>query len=406
VDTASGPIEMVFRDRMLSDLIGFTYAHWDPREAAADFVNRVRGARRALPEGESALVTVILDGENCWESYAEDGIPFLSELYRMLEADPEIEAVTVSEALARVPTASRLDRVAVGSWIRADLAIWVGHEEKNRAWAELHRARQAVADSGAGGEAAASAMEEIYAAEASDWFWWYGDDHPTVHRETFDRLFRSRLLRAYRHLGVAPPRALARSLRTDGRDAARAGGPERRGAGDIPFIRPTVDGRETDFFEWRDAVLYDMAGAAGTMHRGSGLLRAVRFGTDGCDLYVRVDVEGGGPIADGDASIAIQLEGDEERVARIPLSVAGSGAPSWTGRDVVAPARDPGAYALGSILEVRLNLDACGWSPDRTVRFRVHLERGNRSEEVAPHAGWLELLLPPEDPRVALWSAL
>jgi hypothetical protein len=249
-------------------------------------------------------------------------------------------------------------------------------------------------------------MEEIYAAEASDWFWWYGDDHPTVHRDTFDRLFRLRLLRAYRHLGADPPRTLLQSLRTGGLETAGADGPERRVARDVPFIRPTVDGRETDFFEWRDAVLYDMAGAAGTMHRGSGVLRAVRFGTDGAELYVRVDLESGGPISEGNASIAILLEGEEERMARIPLSSAGSGAPTWTGRNVAAPGRDPGAYALGSILEVRLNLDACGWSADRTVRFRVLLERGNRSEEVAPHAGWLELRLPPEDPRVALWSAL
>ena len=76
----------------------------------------------------SPIVTVILDGENCWESYEEDGNPFLEELYRRIGADPEIEAVTVSEALERVPPppTSSFGRIPVGSWIRDDLASGSG----------------------------------------------------------------------------------------------------------------------------------------------------------------------------------------------------------------------------------------------------------------------------------------
>jgi hypothetical protein len=405
VETAAGPIEMLFRDRTLSDLIGFTYARWEPGDAAADFVGRVRGIRGALPGVDSPLVTVILDGENCWESYADDGVPFLSELYRLLEADPEIETVTVSEALERIPVASRLDRVPVGSWIRADLAIWVGHPEKNRAWEELHRARQAVAESAAGEAAAAGALEEIYAAEASDWLWWYGDDHHSAHRETFDRLFRARLLKAYRLLGVAAPASLLQSLRAVAPQPAGAPGPGRPEPEGIPVIHPTLDGRETDYFEWKDAILYDVAGAAGTMHRVSGALRAIRFGTDGSDLYLRLDLED--KVATHlDASVAILFAGADERLARVPLTSAGSGIPAWSGPDVEASAPDPGAYALGEILEVRLPLRLCGKGPERSIRFRVVVERGGRAEEVAPHVGWLEFHLPPEDPRVKLWSAL
>ncbi|HEY6221026.1 MAG TPA: glycoside hydrolase family 57 protein, partial [Candidatus Eisenbacteria bacterium] len=214
VETGAGPIAMVFRDRALSDLIGFTYARWDPAPAADDFLRRVREAGRSVPPGSSPLVTVILDGENCWEFYPDDGRQFLSALYERLQNDSDIDPVTVSEALERVPATERLERVPVGSWIRADLGIWVGHPEKNRAWEELGAARRAVAAAmKSNREAAERALEELYVAEGSDWFWWYGDDHPSAHRGELDRLFRARLIRAYRFLGMDAPPSLQTSLR-------------------------------------------------------------------------------------------------------------------------------------------------------------------------------------------------
>src|SRR6266850_3219217 len=98
VETGAGPIAMVFRDRALSDLIGFTYARWDPTNAADDFLRRVLEAGRSAPPRPSPLVTVILDGENCWETYPDDGRAFLSALYERLQRERDIEPVTVSEA--------------------------------------------------------------------------------------------------------------------------------------------------------------------------------------------------------------------------------------------------------------------------------------------------------------------
>lgn len=399
VETDAGPVSMLFRDRTLSDRIGFTYARWDPRAAAEDFVGRVHAARAECPEGESPIVTVILDGENCWESYEEDGNPFLEALYRRIDADPEIEAVTVSEALERVPPASRLRGVPVGSWIRDDLAIWIGHPEKNRAWEELRRARDAVAQAAAAGNVGApAALEEIYAAEASDWFWWYGDDHPTIHADVLDRLFRARLLSAYRRLGAPAPMSLLQSLRGDGQggDGVIGGGAE----GALQS-RPTIDGRETDFYEWRGAALYEPAGGSGSMHQASAVLRAIRYGLDGADLFVRVDWDRG-RAPDGWV-VAIALEEPPEGAARIPLRSKAAG-PAWPPNDR-KPKADPGEYSVDEIAEIRLPLDPGGGGLSSMVRFRVVLEREGRPEEVAPHSGRFELRLPPES-RGTQWSAL
>jgi len=361
VETGAGPIGMVFRDRALSDLIGFAYARWDPAQAAEDFLRRVREAGRSVPPRSSPVVTVILDGENCWEFYPDDGRPFLSALYERLQNDPDIEAVTVSEALERVPATERLERVPVGSWIRADLGIWVGHPEKNRAWEELGAARGAVATAmKSNREAAERALDELYAAEGSDWFWWYGDDHPSAHRDELDRLFRARLIGAYRSLGLDAPSSLQTSLR----EAAPGG----KSA----------------------AVIYRPEGAAGTAHRVSGAVRAIRYDTDGKAIRIQVELARKASEESG-ASVAIVLAGSPEREARAPLGKAGEGPVEWTEAGPPGGAPEPGTYTVGEAVEIRIPAPRLGSEVSDRVRFRVVLRGGGEPEEVAPLTGWFEV---------------
>jgi alpha-amylase/alpha-mannosidase (GH57 family) len=424
VETARGPIAMLFRDRKLSDLIGFTYAHWDPEHAAHDFYSRVRNAREAVRPGEIPIVTVILDGENCWESYANDGEPFLRTLYGLLDSGGDVRAVTVSEALARVSPGGRLHHVPVGSWIRSDLGIWVGHPDKTHAWEELGAARSALdraRRAGADAAAAREAREEILAAEASDWFWWYGDDHPSEHRHEFDALFRARLIRAYEAIGAAVPASLQENLREDasvegfapGGEGMEADLPDRPA---VPYVRPIVDGRETEFFEWRRAALYRAAGAMGNMHRASALLREVRFGTDGKALHVRLDFVSRASELRG-ASVSLFFPGPPERTVRAMWAGAGRGSPEWvpeeTGEDRRPEsgegggpeAGEPGSYAVDEIAEISLPLARFGQRPGR-VRFRVRLECQGSGEEIAPGSGWFLLPLPEHDLDLAIWTAL
>ncbi len=371
VETGAGPIALVFRDRTLSDLIGFTYARWDPAHAADDFIRRVMEARQSAPEGPAPLVTVLLDGENCWETYPEDGHPFLSALYERLQSDGEIEAVTVSEALANTPPTERLQHVPVGSWIRADLGIWVGNAEKNRAWEELGAARRAVAETlPTNPEAAKGAIEELYAAEASDWFWWYGDDHPSAHRAEFDRLFRGRLIRAYKVLDLDAPATLQRSLRGS---------------------TPEEAGNE-----------YRPAGAVGTAHRASGAMRSVRYEADVEAIHVRVELVRAAEAERG-ASVAIVFAGTPERRAKIPLGSPGTGAVEWAGP--VGDAASQGTYAAGRVVEIWIPWAAAGERRGEGSRFRVILERGGKDEEFAPLSGWFQIGRPHSGPPLPASSA-
>lgn len=75
VDTKSGPVTLFFRDHEISDLIGFVYSSVAPEAAAASLIDRIRRAGRSTGD-RPAVVSVILDGENAWEFYPQNGRPF------------------------------------------------------------------------------------------------------------------------------------------------------------------------------------------------------------------------------------------------------------------------------------------------------------------------------------------
>jgi alpha-amylase/alpha-mannosidase (GH57 family) len=211
--TPHGDVRMLFRDHGLSDAIGFVYQSWPAEPAVDDFVGKLRaiGAHCAGVDGGQAIVPIILDGENAWEHYAGGGRPFLRALYRRLAEAPDIEPVTMHEATSGEVTP--LTRLFAGSWIHADFGIWIGHADDRRAWTQLGQARARLEAHRAEitAEAAAEAMDALQAAEGSDWFWWYGDDHSSAHDRDFDALFRRHLRRAWRAMGVEPPEELHRT---------------------------------------------------------------------------------------------------------------------------------------------------------------------------------------------------
>ena len=136
-------LHFFFRDHELSDAIGFVYASWDPEEAAKDFIRKLHAIRDGIKDKSNPhVVSVILDGENCWEYYAQDGLPFLRALYAKLSADPTLQTVRASDYLDRGREPKTLPKLWSGSWINANFAIWIGHREDNQAWDLLYRTRQ------------------------------------------------------------------------------------------------------------------------------------------------------------------------------------------------------------------------------------------------------------------------
>ncbi|MBS1913770.1 MAG: glycoside hydrolase [Bacteroidetes bacterium] len=289
--TPFGKLWMLFRDHELSDAIGFVYSGWDPDAAAHDFYNRLLHIRSRIVEelGEEhlryALVPVILDGENCWEFYLHNGRPFLEALYRLLSESQEIGTTTVHDALAGATAgdARHLHHLRAGSWVGGTFKIWIGHEEDNRAWDALAEAREALlaAHGRLSPDAFAAGMEEIYIAEGSDWFWWFGDENMASNRDDFDALFRMHLREVYRIIGTEPPEHLSDPIMQSGRVSRVVSQGSR--------ISPAMDGARASSGTWQGAGWFSMKEAGGAMHRASVSERRILFGTDGTRLYVRFD---------------------------------------------------------------------------------------------------------------------
>jgi alpha-amylase/alpha-mannosidase (GH57 family) len=192
-----------FRDRDLSDRVGFQYATRDPEESVAELL--AAAAKRA---GDRVL-TIALDGENPWEGWADAGAAFRQRLYRGLRAGP-IRGITLDAAVERKPV-GRVSKLHTGSWIGANLGIWIGHEQDHTAWRLLGDARRAIEQ--APPELAGRALEKLLPAEGSDWTWWYGDEFTSPFDALFDELFRTHVRAAWEALERSPPPALYRHIR-------------------------------------------------------------------------------------------------------------------------------------------------------------------------------------------------
>lgn len=206
VPTKSGEVTLFARDRELSDAIGFSYADRDPKRAAEDFVRLLEERRRAIlaHDGEEALddavISIILDGENCWEFYRNNGEDFLLALGENLSKGA-YELVTFDDVVQE-QRRHTLPNIVAGSWIDGTFGVWIGSPTKNLAWSLLRRARQAVRDSGHETE---FDVDRILGTEASDWFWWYDERHVAPNSSEFDDLFRSRLRAMFAEAAVDVP---------------------------------------------------------------------------------------------------------------------------------------------------------------------------------------------------------
>ena len=342
----------IFRDHVLSDRIGFVYQSMDGREAAEDLIRRLQVAYERLGREagshvgvltEPYLVSIILDGENCWESYPDYGDPFLHHLYQRLSEETTIETVTVSDYLERfppretVPSTSPFDpstrpfdfaqdklragpsttlrasfaqdklrtgeHLATGSWIGGNLETWIGEAEQNRAWEVLGRVREELvawqeATPGAGFDVLEDAWRHIYIAEGSDWFWWYYSRNVSGRDQLFDRAFRQHLSRVYYAIGRPVPPWLTEPIQglTERQDYRPPSG----------YIVPRFSAAAEAGLEWTRAGFLEPVVSAGSMQRTDWVLRRLYFGYNPTALCFRLEARAAlGPY---DVSLFLVIE--------------------------------------------------------------------------------------------------
>lgn len=219
-------VNCFFRDDGLSDLIGFTYSTWHADDAVNNLIHNLENIAKSCPDRTNAVVSIIMDGENAWEHYPENGYYFLSALYKKLSSHTDLRMTTFGDVIAEKCEPLALDKMVAGSWVYGSFSTWIGDKDKNRGWDMLCTAKKdfdrVVKQRHLKGEALARVERQLAVCEGSDWFWWFGDYNPSDSVADFDHLFRRHLATLYDMLGEPLPPDLDRVISRGG--GAPAGG--------------------------------------------------------------------------------------------------------------------------------------------------------------------------------------
>jgi len=406
VEEQGKSLQIVFRDHAMSDQIGFHYQRYAPQHAVDDFIGKLEAIGTATHGNAGhrpTLVSIILDGENCWEYYPNAGVDFLRGVYRRAAEHPKIRPMRIGDYLAGYPAADKIGHLFPGSWIQHNFGIWIGHPECNRAWDLLHETRQwltaVAARKSKPADQIARAKEELMIAEGSDWFWWFGDSHTSAQDGLFDRLFRKHLQNVYAVLGEQPPGELMRPISQGHRPAQVYTEP-------TGLLSVKVDGRRR-YFEWINAGHYVAGGSRGAMTMVTqGYVSDLYFGFDTERLLVRLDARGG-PFREQLSEVPamrlvfLQPEGFELVVKN----------PSRKSPEVRL--RRQGAVMAGShaeaaadqLFEMAVPFRSIARKTDEPVHFYVELLKDDQPIERIPHEGAIETSVPSPDYELMMWQA-
>lgn len=349
-DKNGNRVAVFFRDWTLSDKVGFTYSGMPGKNAAQDFIDRLENIRTELKEQGAEgphIVSVILDGENAWENYDNDGKEFLNSLYQLLSESETIQTITPAEYLRLYPEQRSLEKLFPGAWFSPNYDTWIGEGEEKTAWNYLVQTRFDLSkydiskSRQASPEAVTLAQDYMYLAEGSDWFWWYGSDQDSGQDEYFDQGFRALLAKVYESLGepvpsfvnvpIIPKRPVTADVNVNG------------------LSTPTIDGK-TATGEWDNAALF----TSGALASGDSL--AYTF--DAKNLYFRVALgkplpENGRigfyltvPRSENAYPFTLSLEGETP----ILLGIAATHAVEWNGTDLQLYTAGKNKWNTGTVI--------------------------------------------------------
>ncbi len=338
VKRGKGYSYIFFRDKMLSDLIGFKYSNYEPKAAAEDLINNLKNIAISLHDynkNDLPVVSIILDGENAWEYYKNNGYDFFNYLYEGLSNNTEIiNTVTAGEYIKKVEntlkitddvdkasnsiekgkTGVKIKRfldirrdqgrnidfseiyniptIYPGSWINHNFRIWIGDSEDNKAWDLLSKTRSYLVnktndsireEGGLRGEYLKAAWKQLYIAEGSDYNWWYGEDRTSGIDEEYDLLYRTHIINVYKFLNDNPPDDCFIPVLEE----KRAVKPH---LDIVSFINPKIDGVAGSYFEWLGSAVYFPSVISGkAMAHTDRFIKRLYYGFNESTFFVRFD---------------------------------------------------------------------------------------------------------------------
>jgi len=398
-----------FRNRGLSDDIGFQFSWKLPKDAVKQFVGNLENiAKLGKPGAVPKLVTLVCDGENPWEHYPDGGEGFLTGLAEALEKHPLIKFTTPREYLAAFPPESRIKKLGAGSWIGGNFDIWMGCEEDRKAWKILANVRSKLDEvfplppdspDEIGTEQRRKVLEQLWVAEGSDWFWWYGEPFHSPLDYFFDIIFRGRLTRAYELMGLDTPMELI--VPVDPKlpiDNVSVEAP-------LDVIHPEIDGRITTFYEWSGSGHLKASRLEGLMARErAGPVSDLYFSADTENLYLRLDIDREG-IQPGDVLVVRVIKPAEMNVA-MDLAT-GPLAQLRLYRPVPSESQyhieTLSTAAVDTVVELSVPVKSLDAGPKSIISLACFIMRGKEVVDRCPLFGTISVTVPDERLLAGLW---
>ena len=275
-------IDVVFRDSSIPSLINFEYFNYDSKNSAEDLYDKIKLIQNKIltsPDDEH-LIVIALDGENCWDNYINDGQDFLEHLYSLIEDDNTLETVLISDYLEKDKSKKELTEFQAGSWADNNFKLWIGDPVKDLAWSYVSTVREDITKYGKHNNIDVSkSLNEIYIAEGSDWFWWYGEPNNSEEDYIFDYLFREHLKNAYTLQNITYPDFLDKPL------ISAYGTSTRHPHG---IINPSISGSSEADFEWLNAGC--IALPDGPVYQEGKAFDKICYGYSNNNVYFRIYV--------------------------------------------------------------------------------------------------------------------
>lgn len=282
--TQKSDIKMIFRDSTIHNLISFEYPHHNPIATANDLYDRIKVMQSKILSSpdKDHLLTIALDGENCWENYFEDGSSFLKTLYTLITEDDTLETVLISDYIEQSKEHKLLPKIAAGSGFNRNFKLWIDEPVKDLAWTYLKRVRDDFSEFEKREPLNPNielARKELFICEGSDWFWWYGEPNDSGRDNIFDFIFRTHLKNIYKYLDLDVPKYLDDPI-TDISPSKPSKYPK-------SLITPQINGKDItdEDDEWNNAGYIEIPD--GPVLRESKLFEKIRFGNDEENFYLK-----------------------------------------------------------------------------------------------------------------------
>lgn len=358
-------IFVFFRDKILSDSIGFVYSQMNEEDAVKDFMNKINEIKNI--SDKEKYVFVFLDGENPWEYYKNNGINFLNLLYSELKKDKDLVNSKLSEIIDENDS-EKLNYIESGSWINGDFKTWIGEEEDNLSWEYLKIVRDdyEMLDK----DKKEKLKKILYIIEGSDWNWWYGKTYGDDIKNYFDILYRIHIESFYYYSGINRDFYFKSIIKRDNSKIKLSV---------KNYITPKIDGKINNFFEWIDGFYYEGEVNLSSMNFNKKMIEFIRGGFDKDNIYLGIKINKNFK----NFELQLNLEGENNTHSISFLK-------SDSNLEIIGNFKDIEANFV-DLLEVKLPIRSEFLKENNLINFYILLKIDGKTVSKSPQIGIFEI---------------